>query len=198
MSVHKICIRSSWAAAFAVALVSCSNDIKTVNLVSKKEVYADFFAKDVAYIYTDSARVVMKVLAPEVKKFSNNEKPYTEFPKGIRVVYYSTYPDTNSHIKANWAIRWTNDKMWEAKGNVVAKNTKGEVLNTEYLVWDEKKAIIYSDKLVKINSGKDVIIGEGFTADQAFNTWKILKVKGAISVQTKSDSTQNENVPAEN
>lgn len=146
--------------------------------------------KDAEYLYTDSAKVVMKVTSPLVERFSNGQKPYTIFPKGMKVVYFSNYPDTNSHIFANWAIRWMNERVWEAKGNVVVKNTKGEVLNTEYLVWDEAKAIIYSNKLVKIVTGKDVIIGEGFTADQTFEKWKITKVKGIVSVSNPTTSNQ--------
>lgn len=178
----------SRAIAIAVAFVACTNDIKTVNMVSKKESFPDYHAKDVVFLYTDSSQVILKVSSPEVKRYSNKSKPYSIFPSGIKVVYFSEYPDTLSHISANWAVRWMNERMWEAKGNVVARNTKGEVLNTEYLVWDEKNATIYSNQFVKINTGKDVIMGEGFSADQNFEKWKISKVKGFISVNNPDTS----------
>ena len=172
----------------AFSIASCSNDIKTINIVSKKESFPDLSAQKVSFLYTDSAHIKANITAPELLRFSNIEKPYMEFPKGIKIVYFGTYPDTNSKISANYAIRWINDKKWEAKGNVIARNTKGDVLNTEFMVWDEQKQIIYSDKFVKITTKSDVIVGEGFEADQTFEKWKILKVKGTISIDNSKDS----------
>ena len=171
------------AIVVAFILSSCSNDIKTVNLVTKKESYPDLSAKKVSFLYTDSGIIRANISAPELLRFSNVEKPYMEFPRGLKIVYFANFPDTNSRISSNYAIRWINDRKWEAKGNVIARNTKGDILNTEYMVWDEKKEIIYSDKFVKISTGTDVILGEGFEADQTFNRWKILKVKGTISIE---------------
>ena len=172
---------------------SCSNDIKTVNLITKKESYPDLTAKTVSFLYTDSGLIKANITAPELRRFSSTEKPYMEFPTGIKIVYFGEYPDTNSKISANYAIRWINDRKWEAKGNVIARNTKGDVLNTEYMVWDEKKEIIYSDKFVKIKTGTDVILGEGFEADQTFERWKILKVKGTISIDNNKSAANVEN-----
>ena len=174
----------------ALVAFSCSNDIKTVNLVTRKEDFPDLWAKKVSFIYTDSGLVKANITASEIKRFNSIEKPYMEFPQGLMIVYFKKYPDTNSRISSNYAIRWIKDRKWEAKGDVVVKNTKGDVLNTEYMVWDESKEIIYSDKFVKISTGTDVIIGEGFEADQTFERWKILKVKGTISID---ENNQNGN-----
>jgi len=159
--------------------------------VSKKEEFPDLSAKNVSFLYTDSGKIKVNITSPLLRRFSNVERPYTEFPNGLMVVYFSQYPDTNSRISANYAIQWMNEKKWEAKGIVIARNTKGYVLNTEYMIWDEKKEIIYSDKYVKIATGTDVIVGEGFEADQTFERWKILKVKGAISINETNDTLAN-------
>jgi LPS export ABC transporter protein LptC len=181
------------AIAFAFIATSCSNDIKTVNLIAKKENYPDLSAKKVSFLYTDSGRIKANIKAPELLKYSNIEKPYMEFPKGMNIVYFGQYPDTNSKISSNYAIRWINERKWEAKGNVIVRNAKGDILNTEYMVWDEKKEIIYSDKFVKIATGSDVIIGEGFEADQTFERWRILKVKGTISIDNTKSTANGEN-----
>jgi LPS export ABC transporter protein LptC len=174
----------------ALALFACENNIETVNLVSHKENFPALAAYDISVLYTDSAKNLFNLRAPEIMNYSNAEQPYTEFTKGIELVYFAEYPDTNSMITANYAIRHDKEKYWEAKGNVIARNTKGETLNTEYMVWDETKEIIYSDKYVKIITNEDVIEGEGFEADQSFTEWRITKVTGFISIE---DSTaQNE------
>lgn len=175
-------VSKSIIALFAMMLFSCENDVEKIKIITEKENLADYSAENVTINYTDSSKIQLRVSAPKIQKYTFAEKPFTEFPKGISVVHFINFPDTNSMIRANSAIKWDEEKYWEAMGNVVAKNSKGETLNTEYLVWDEKKEIIYSDKQVMITTKEDIIFGEGFTADQTFENWKIKKVKGFINV----------------
>ena len=72
----------------------------------------------------------------------------------------------------------------EAKNNVVIVNAEGEQLNTEHLIWDRKKRIIYSNVFVKITTEDEIIMGEGFESNEQFSKYKILKPKGTI---TKED-----------
>jgi hypothetical protein len=46
------------------------------------------------------------------------------------------------------------------------KIQRNEILNTEYLVWDQKKKIIFSDKKVQVTTPNDIIFGEGFESDE--------------------------------
>jgi len=110
------------------------------------------------------------------------EKPYCEMPKGIEVYFYDSLMQVTSNLTANYAISYEKEKIMEARNNVVVINEKKEQLNTERLVWDQRKAIIYSDKFVKINTGKMIIWGDGMTSDERFDKWKILKVKGSITI----------------
>lgn len=187
-SVIKNNILKSALALFALALFACENDIEKVNIIAKKEKLPSLSAYDISVLYTDSTHILFNLKADEIHKYPHKKKPYTEFPLGIKVVYFTEYPDTNSMISSNYAIRYDEEMMWEATGNVVAKNTKGEVLNTEYMIWDEKKEIIYSDKYVKVITQEDVIEGYGFEADQSFSSWKINKVTGFINIEDANDT----------
>lgn len=179
-------------AILSLALLACENNIQTVNMVATKEVFPSLSAYDISVHYTDSSKILFNLKSPQIDNYANAEQPYTEFPKGIKLVYFTQYPDTNSMITANYAIRHDTEKYWEAKGNVVARNTKGEILNTEYMVWDEAKEIIYSDKYVKIITNEDVIEGQGFEADQSFTEWRITKVTGFINI---ADGETSESSP---
>ena len=115
-----------------------------------------------------------------------------EFPQGISVLQYSSYPDTLSLLTANYAINDEEKDIWEARGNVVAKNVKShEELNTEYLVWDQKKGIIYSDKKVRVITPDDIIMGEGFSSDDQFTEWQVEKVTGIISFDSEEIGENN-------
>jgi len=79
-------------------------------------------------------------------------------------------------------MKHEKEAIWEAKGNVVARNTHMETLNTEFLIWDEKKEKIYSEHDVQITTKDEIIYGRGFEADQNFDKWKITKVSGVINL----------------
>jgi LPS export ABC transporter protein LptC len=180
-------LKSSAWAFLSAALLSCENNLERVSVISNKEDFPSISAWDFSFLYNDSASIVLNVKAPQLHSFADAPEPYTEFPEGINLVYFSVFPDTNSMITANYAIRYDKDMRWEATGNVVAKNAEGDVLNTEFMVWDEKKEIIFSDKYVTIKSKDDIIEGVGFEADQTFTKWKITKVTGIITIDENDD-----------
>jgi len=163
-------------------LFACENDIKVINNVGNKEFLPVESAKDVETIYSDSAQIMMIVKAPQLDRYEG-EKPYSEMPKGIEAYFYDSLMQVKSKLTANYAISYEKDKLMEAKNNVVVVNEKKEQLNTEHLVWDQRKGIIYSDKFVKINTGKEILWGEGMEADEMFNKWKIKRPKGSITIK---------------
>ena len=72
----------------------------------------------------------------------------------------------------------------EARGNVVVINYKtGERLDTEELIWDQAKELIYSYKFVKITSEDGVLYGDTLLADQDFSKRRILHPSGEIEVK---------------
>ena len=61
-------------------------------------------------------------------------------------------------------------------------------MNSEELIWDEKKKIIYSEQFVRITTDESIIMGKGFEADQSFETWEIFNPTGTIEI----DENENE------
>jgi len=162
---------------------SCQNDIRTVNLFAEyEEDIPSLEANDIDLMYVDSSRTILNLKAKKIQKYTTVEKPYTIFPAGISIVFFSIYPDTSSCFSANWVMKHEKEAIWEAKGNVVARNTHMETLNTEFLIWDEKKEKIYSEHDVQITTKDEIIYGRGFEADQNFDKWKITKVSGVINL----------------
>ena len=45
-------------------------------------------------------------------------------------------------------------------------------LNTEHLIWDQEKKIIYTSAAVTITKGNEIIRGEGLEAKEDFTNWK--------------------------
>jgi precorrin-4 methylase len=74
-----------------------------------------------------------------------------------------------------------------ARKNVEVINAKGEKLNTEEIIWDEQKKIIYSNAFVKISTGDEIIWGIGMEANEDFTDYVIKKVTGKVKVKTEKE-----------
>ena len=170
---------------FSILLIflwACENDIKVINTLAGKNNAPSESAKDVETVYSDSGHVAVIVKAPQWDNYEG-DNPYSEMPKGVDVKFYDNLMQVKSKLTANWAISYTKTKIMEAKNHVVVVNEKNEQLNTEHLVWDQNKGRIYSDKFVTVRTGKDIIYGDGLDADERFDHWKVLKVKGTFTVK---------------
>jgi LPS export ABC transporter protein LptC len=167
-----------------IGLMSCENDIEKINLVANKKSLAAESAKDIEIVYSDSAQVRIIIKAPKMEHFIN-QNPYIEMAKGVNVVFYKTNMVVQNRLTANYAIKYEQKRLMEAKGNVVVVNEKGDQLNTEHLFWDEVTQMIYSKEFVKITTADEIIYGNGFEANQNFSKYKIFNIKGMISLSQK-------------
>jgi len=168
-------------------LFSCENDINTVNSLTTKDQSAFEISKNVELYYSENSKVQVLVKAPLLERYLG-ERPYLEMTQGIEVYFYDSLMTISSQLKANYAISYENDKITEAKNNVVVINEKGEQLNTEHLIWDERKAIIYSNVFVKITTAEEVLFGEGFESDERFEKWQIKKPTGSFIIKEDDDT----------
>jgi LPS export ABC transporter protein LptC len=170
-------------AFFVFVSSSCENNIEVVNLISNPEILPEMSGNEVEILYSDSAMLKAKVVTPELKRFRKADaKPYLEFPKGMHVYFYDNNQNVNAEVSARYAIYRENEKLWEARDNVVVKNVKGDVLNTEQLFWNEATEKIYTDKYSKVTKADgDVSIGNnGLEARQDFTNWKLKGASGRM------------------
>jgi LPS export ABC transporter protein LptC len=191
----KLCIKKIAGTGFfhlallILLLSACENDIEKVKLVTDRKALPTESSKGLEILYSDSARVKVKIIAPEMNRLSLDQ-PTTELPKGLDVEFYDDNLNVISTLTAKYAIRHDAENIMEARNNVVVVNSKNEKLNTEHLVWNERSAKIYSDEFVKITTPDKIIFGNGFEANQDFTNYRIYKIKGTITIN-KDEHTQD-------
>lgn len=166
-------------------LYSCKTDIERIQELADREKQPSVIAKNIEIVYTENGIVKVKITAPESLYFQFAEEPYNEFPQGIMVTNYTDSLTIDSKLTSNYAIYYEKKKLWNARYNVVAVNSRGQVLNTEQLFWDEASKRIYSNDMVKITSANDVVFGQGFESDERFDDWVIRKISAEIYVDEK-------------
>ncbi|MCF8346513.1 MAG: LPS export ABC transporter periplasmic protein LptC [Bacteroidales bacterium] len=169
---------------FALSLTACENEIEKINLLNTTSEYPDMIGEDIETIYSDSAKVKVKMVAPELRQFNNAEKPYSEFPQGMKVTFFNDSLEIESVIHANYAIYYNDDKLWHATGNVVAENyATGERLDSEELFWDEEKEEIYSDSYTRIVNENGTFYGQkGFRSNQSLTDYTLIGSKGVVNI----------------
>jgi LPS export ABC transporter protein LptC len=167
-------------------LTSCENDPEQLeNLKPKKKLPAET-ATDIEILYSESGRTKVKLMAPLLDRFVG-EDAYLEFPEGVHVIFFDSLMRPETSLKANYAINREAEKTMEARSNVVVVNEKGEVLNTEHLIWDQQTEKIHTKEFVKITTADEIIMGEGMEADQQFTKYKINKIRGTINIRDNED-----------
>lgn len=143
-----------------------------------------------------------KLTTPLVERYQLNEKPYMIFTKGIHVENYDSLGAIKTSLDALYAHYDETEKIWEAKGNVVARDSSGKTVYSQQIYLDEKKNRVYSNVDTKVVDGDEVTIGTGFESDDKLEVIKFKDTKGRIYVDTtktentdslkiKSDSTKN-------
>ncbi len=171
---------------------ACENDMEKVKLISTKDTLPNTSAKNVELFYSEFANVRIHLTAPLINEYEL-ENPYREMPKGIKVLFFDSVGNQISSLRAEYAISYQNEQRMEAKNDVVVINEKNEQLNTEHLIWDQKKKKIFSEKFVKITTPDKIIHGDGFESDETFDKWSLKKIRGTIEVEVDEDSTSNTN-----
>ena len=167
--------------------VSCKNTNEEIeNLTGNSKAHQLDKATDVTMYYSDKGQLKAVIFA---KEFFRNEaaKPaYADIKKGLKVEFY------NDSLKIESTLTAKSARIYEVEGNVIVRenvcvvNKKGEQLNTEELVWNQKLDKFYTDKKVKITTAPNQIMyGQGLEANADFSWYKINNLKGNIAVDGK-------------
>ncbi len=165
-----------------VMLFGCKSDIKTIYIYGEIDTLPEMIAKDIEFIRSDSGIVQALLTSPLMNKYSG-KKPFIEFPDGFKVQFYDSLLNVKSFITANYGISYEKKKRMEAYKNVVViNNEKNEKLNTEHLIWDQSKKIIFSNVAIKITTKDEVIFGDGLESDETFDKYEIINPTGVFHV----------------
>jgi LPS export ABC transporter protein LptC len=170
-------------------LTGCENDLKDLQKISATEVNKPIERyTGVDVIYSDSAKVKAHMTSPLMVNHLG-EKPYTEMPKGVKVIFYDNELKESSTIIADYAIRREKEKVIELRKNVVGTNVGGDTFTSDELIWDETAKQIHSNKLVHVKMADgSVTDGTSFISDENLTHWKLNQGKGIIHVNNQDIS----------
>jgi len=151
--------------------------------LKKKVVYKGPISqsRDIATLYSDSARLQIKLTAPLQMQYENGDGIY---PNGINMTFYDKQGNIANTVRANYGKYDKQKDAYYARGNVIVNNVvKNETMRTEELHWDKQKRVLFTDKFVTIQTKTDILKGHGMTANQDFSNWKITRPTGVFTLE---------------
>ena len=142
--------------------------------------------------------------APLVEGYSLAKNPYQEFRRGIRLTTFTSVSLSleDATLTANYAIYYENQKLWEAKGNVVIvkKNRKaGDTTVTgltevysQQLFWNATTKKIYSNVDTKVLQPDGWHFGVGFDADDDLKNIHFRKYSSEMEFEMSQPEPKSE------
>jgi LPS export ABC transporter protein LptC len=147
-------------------------------------------AKDVEIIYSDSAKVRVKITGATLLYHVNTREPKQEFPDAVQVDFYGPDGQITSTLTGKYGIRYESKGEVIVRDSVIWQSVEGERLETEELIWDERKQRVYNHRFVVLRRLDEIIMGHGFEATQDFKNARVLAVTGTKSIEEISDDFQ--------
>ncbi|MEJ2594787.1 MAG: LPS export ABC transporter periplasmic protein LptC [bacterium] len=173
-------VKSILIICVAGMLFSCENSITTIQAITKQDTLPVVTAYDIEYERTDSGYRQVILTSPYMERYAGKD-PYAVFPEGFKVVFYDTTGKPNSFIRANYGISYEKRKWMRARNDVVVRNFETEEqLNTENLVWDQRKKLITSNTFVKITTPDKVVYGDSMKAHESFKWREIYNIRAEL------------------
>jgi LPS export ABC transporter protein LptC len=159
-----------------VSIFGCRNDIAVVNSLTLKDKSPVRITEDIHFFISKEGVVDQEFLIKKLNNYAYPER-YLECPDGFEIIAYHSNKTKRISLKADYGVSYEDRKIMEAKRNVVITNfSTGEIIETEHLIWNRNKKIIYSNRQIKqtLPDGS-VYIGERFESNEDMTKYTIVK-----------------------
>ena len=102
-----------------IFFVGCENDIDIVNSVTSvnKKKQPNELSRNVAFFYSDSARVRSKLKSPLVEHYMG-VKPYYEMNKGLEVIFFDSIHKEQSKLNKKNIYQGVCENYYQRRGNM--------------------------------------------------------------------------------
>jgi len=109
-----------------------------------------------------------------------------EYPKGVYIECYDSKGKFICSIRSNKAFQYKDTGIFELYNDVeflsIDEKNRIKRINTEALIWNMKKKIIYNNYFVRMEVDDDVICGYRIYAKQNLSYYRLDNPNGDISI----------------
>lgn len=145
----------------------CENDINLINEITRKK-GGEEIVHDVTLRYTDSGKIMVLLKTPLIIRTTIGSSTQQEFTEGIYCEFYDDSSRLKAKLTSRYAIRDETKQLMTARDHVVLVSADSSTLESEELIWDASRQVIYTNKFFKWTKGKEIGTGFFFESDQSF------------------------------
>ncbi len=136
--------------------------------------------RNINLTYSDSAKIEIRIIAPQMIRYTEKQELKEEFPIGFQAFFYGEHNELLNTLASKYAMRIRKEGKTYMKDSVTFTTTNKEILKTSELIWDEVNGRISTDKFVRIIRKNEMLQGYGFETDQNFKAGTIKSVDAII------------------
>lgn len=175
--------------AIVVLFCSCENDMTAVRAFDKSKMGVEQ-AYEIETIMSQTAKVKGVLTAPYMERHMS-VPPYTEFPQGLKVVFYNDSLQIERVLTARYGKLMDGENEMFLKDSVVILDLlKLQRVDCKDLRWDPKKQKFITERFCRISTPIDTLYSTGLEANQDLSDINFFHVYG---IMTPQDSTMNLN-----
>lgn len=176
------------AVVFSTLLyISCEDNSKILKEINTDRQDPIGTAKNIRMVYTDSIKIQAILTAPSHIDYTNLDFKYSEFPDGLRVVFYDDTGNENE-VLANYGLLYNDTKLIDLKGDVELKSHEGSVLRTNQLFWDAENEWLFTEQPFKFKDKDYDFDAIRLDTNKDFTKFQTGNLIGTITVSESKDS----------
>jgi LPS export ABC transporter protein LptC len=167
---------------FGFLIISCQNNPDLVNNFFSKDNFPIEVISDSKMIHTEDGIIKLQIDAKKIERYLGDSSRL-DFSNGFNVNFYNNLGNITSNLSALNAVVDEKNNIMVATDSVILKSTDKK-LETEILIWDQKKEKVYTDEEVVITTANEVIYAQGFISDPNFSDYTLKKISGKMYVNS--------------
>lgn len=177
---------------FAFLFSACENKMSDIKAATEEIVVPLQTNFNAEYRYTEKGELRNILKAKQIDQYGG-ESPYIEALGGFTMIFFDSTDVEEARLTADHGIFLQKKNELTANKNVVLRNTKGEMLETEKLIFQQDSSRIFTDARVKITSGSGIFYGKGLESNSSFTRYKIIEPTGDIYFDDSESSLPSSN-----
>lgn len=180
---------------FLLIVFACGNDAPPMaGAIHKRDSLPLMTTYGVSKLISDSGVIRYKIIAEQWDIYDKTNPPRQAFPKGIFLEQFDENMRISLYLTADTAYCY-NQNLWELRGRVFVRNTKGTTFRTEELFWDMGQHLVYSHKHIHIVAPDREVEGNSFRSNEQMTDFQVNYANGSLPMPHGSKKSGNDTLP---
>ena len=119
-----ICRKRMMPFYLLILILGCTK-MEDVDMSEQKRDFPSRTLTNAQIVFKDSGFIKINLRSPLIEEYALIDSPYTQFPKGLEMNFYSNNIDSPGYLRANWAVMNELKEWYEGRGDVKIISEKG-------------------------------------------------------------------------